>query len=95
MQNGLVAENHNFVSQIQAAIVKDFGPEAQGSHTHLDSYPRQKDSVVERGGETDEGRFLLLLDEVKSARGIQVMIALRALGIAHTKDTPVGDSTIR
>lgn len=43
----------------------------------------------------DESRFMQLLSEVKEARGIRVMSVMRVLGIAHTKDTPVGDSMLR
>jgi ABC-type multidrug transport system ATPase subunit len=36
-----------------------------------------------------------MLNELKDARGIRIMTVLRMLGIAHTKDTPVGDSMLR
>ena len=94
-QTGLVAENYNFVSQIQAAILKKYGASAQGSNVLLETYPSERRKEGGAPAETDEGRFLKLLEEVKCVRGIQVMIALRTLGIAHTKDTPVGDATIR
>ena len=44
----------------------------------------------------DEAKiFIDLLSELKESRGIHVMMAMRALGIAHTKDTPVGDAMLR
>ena len=36
-----------------------------------------------------------LLAEIKTVRGLRTISVLRALGIAHTKDTPVGDSMLR
>ena len=38
---------------------------------------------------------MALLHELKSVRGLRVLSVLRVLGIAHTKDTPVGSSMLR
>ena len=43
----------------------------------------------------DEEEFMQLLAEIKTVRGLRTISVLRALGIAHTKDTPVGDSMLR
>ncbi len=43
----------------------------------------------------DESAFLSLLKEFKTVHGITVQLAMRILGIDHTKDTPVGDAMIR
>ena len=32
---------------------------------------------------------------LRSVQGIQTLLVMRTLGIAHTKDTPVGDSMLR
>lgn len=44
---------------------------------------------------SDEQEFMELLGEVKHTRGLTVMSTMRCLGIAHTKDTPVGDASLR
>jgi hypothetical protein len=43
----------------------------------------------------EEEEVVTLAAEMKNVRGLRTMRILRALGILHTMDTPVGDSMLR